>query len=1260
MRERVCKNCGGREYKVVGQNMVKCKFCGTLYVDEHASKEEEVLTVGAYEILRQMQFDDAVEEFDKIIALYPKSFEAHFGKALAKNRIVLYNNKRGSRNKPNFFSDQICNLSEDVDFQKATKFAPPEVAKTYTDIAKRVEKIKKLHEDKASKSTYDIILCAVAYEKAKEKVDEIYAKLSEKNSVFSLHHQTPRVKEEDVFQALQTSKVLLLVASSKEGFNEYRFLLDRYFYFIKQKKKAKTSAIVILDEVQLSDLPKDLASCKSVIEAGTISFLQDLEVMVENQKQKTTKQEAKISTVKVESVEPDKRTYVDLDTVVPADLGNYDVDNINLNDETKIKWIYLTLKNGDFASAKEFTKDLLEKDPYNAEILFAEMLADKQIKTQEEFFQNISNFKDKEKIDMILKYASKSFAEDFVDRWEKLVEGLDSEEYYETFLVYLAGYNSPNRENFVSKAESKAIETLDDSLIEKVLKCFDKNDVDRFISFYFALAQRSDDKQYYKKILELDPGHNQSNITLLLRNFKTDEDKLTYRNHEELQEVFKYLNESSRAQYISTVASLILPVAFLDLNKAEEQLDFYLSYVNLEPELSAIAKQIADSFQDMGFFKQAEKYLAIAISKDKTNGPLYWQLIKIKAHCKTDNDLIMSRVKVTQMPEWETLLELSSDEEDEVYAGIVSKSNLFKGERKEFVDDLLDLISLKSKLKDFVLRNEQILLEIEKEYGLEAKKGLDYYRLQLEPFKKYIKSLEKIKKFESFCEISEKAKVRLSALDLSLDTSVNAIAVTGVGKDLSGVYKTSEETQPEYDNKVKTIKKDKFLKRFLTIFLQFFPLLFTTLLLTISLFMPKEVYMYFSQEFLIVTLIYSVVIGMLNFTLYFIQKSKISKGWKSVFLTLFGVGMLNLVLFVLSFYLIPQEMGIKNSNELKVLLSNAKYSNFVLENDIDMEGESWQGSLFTGQLDGKGYRLTNINAQSGGFFAKNCGSIKDVEFVLQEKNYSNLTAFGAIARYNSGEIVGCIVRGKLSFETSQSLTLGGVVAENAGGKIENCINLLEINIITSGENLKIGGIAGQISGGKGQGSIVKNDNRAKISITSNGAEKIVAGGLAGNLGAHKSLDISQNATNARIVLSGTADEFVVGGLVGNGRAKSENNYFNGTIDLSTMTGKGMIGGLYGTYENAETSKTVNHSYAILEVLGNYSFGGLAGVSNGRIENCFTNASTLISQKPDTWAEARDCFSLKAGEYYNSGVQFDEEIWRFAQNSYPKLAWEIDG
>ena len=141
MRERVCKNCGGRQYAVVGQNMVKCQFCGTLYVDEQASKEEGTLTVWAYEKLREFKFKDALDEFDKILAMYPLSFEAYFGKVLAKHKIVLYSRRGTSNKKPRFFGDNVNSITEDDDFLSAIENAPEEVAKTYKDTARVIDKI---------------------------------------------------------------------------------------------------------------------------------------------------------------------------------------------------------------------------------------------------------------------------------------------------------------------------------------------------------------------------------------------------------------------------------------------------------------------------------------------------------------------------------------------------------------------------------------------------------------------------------------------------------------------------------------------------------------------------------------------------------------------------------------------------------------------------------------------------------------------------------------------------------------------------------------------------------------------------------------------------------------------------------------------------------------------------------------------------------------------------------------------------------------
>ena len=144
MRERVCNNCGGKKYEEIGQNMVKCLFCGTIYVDEYANKEEEILVVQAYEKIRDFKFKEAEKDFGKILSLYPKSHEAYYGRLQAKNKVVYYNSRQNDKKEPSFFGKEIPTYFEDGDFKKAMEFAPKEIAESYEEQANKVENIRKV------------------------------------------------------------------------------------------------------------------------------------------------------------------------------------------------------------------------------------------------------------------------------------------------------------------------------------------------------------------------------------------------------------------------------------------------------------------------------------------------------------------------------------------------------------------------------------------------------------------------------------------------------------------------------------------------------------------------------------------------------------------------------------------------------------------------------------------------------------------------------------------------------------------------------------------------------------------------------------------------------------------------------------------------------------------------------------------------------------------------------------------------------------
>lgn len=1224
MRERVCKNCGGRAYKVVGQNMVKCMFCGTLYVDEQSSKEEEVLVVQAKELLRSFKFSEAISEFNKILALYPMSFESYFNRALAKNKIVIYSNKRGLKQRPRFFG-AVNSIKEDEDYIKALEYAPPEVDKTYKDIAKRIDKIASAYKNITTET--DVFVLSAKPDDKKEKVVQMVDGLNKQlNNVFVYSGQN----EEELFRALETAKVFLFVINSDKNFTngDIKNIYDRYLYFVSEKQKPKSSYVLIMDGIDQDKLPKEIVLNKrNIYDISSISFLEDIIHKVEKEKTVTINETAKIEKIEVEQVEPERIDYVDIATVEPTELGTYQVENIELSEANRIKWIFLLLKHGDFSSAQDLVSAELAKDPNNSQLLFAQLMIDRTIKTEEDFFANISNFNDKQLIDKILAYANKDFAEDFVNKWEDLLISLDTEDYYETYLLYLARYNTSNREKLVDAAERKAIETLSEELIEKVIKCFDKNDVQRFVNFYFALAQKSDKHDFYEKVLQLDQGHEQSNLILLFQRFKTVEDKLTYRNREEVENVLKYLGEDARNHFVGSIVDMILPIAFYDIEKACAQFDFYLSYVVNEDKLIAQLKNVALALLNMSFFKEAEKYLAIAVSKS-SEAELYWELIKAKSHCRTDQELILTNVKISKFPEWETLLSLSDEKETEHYAEVVSKINLYKGERHSFKPDLLDKVNLRAKLEEFINRNNKILLELEKE-GMVS--GVQYYKLQFIPFQEYLKKIDKISTFEEYSDFIDKLKTRLAALDLSLDSSVNVTHLQSRG-EVKNILEEETQRQTTNQKKLSDIKRDVFLKRFCYIFLELWPLLFFSGLLVFLIVNPKEVWTHFNQIFFIVLLALAVVLALVNLIIYVAKKKTLTKIQGAGYLIIVVLGLINLIMFCIGFYFMPKPIEINNAAEMQTLIRNAPHAEYELTCDIDMGEAEWKSVRFSGVLDGKGWTLQNAKIKDGSLFESNDGEIKNLKVNLAENTY-NKTRFGVIAKRNTGTIEDCQVFGTISFVLNEEANLGGIVAQN-DGIISGCLIEISVSIETSKE-VCFGGISGKM----GDDAIIKK-NAVKVALSTNlSSSKLVLGGAVGIL-ENSEAELYQNKTDINFTISGNSEDALIGGLVGLGYQASANNFATGTINVSALTGNGYAGGLYGQYENTHLSEMLSKSYSAVEIEGELLKGSVVGNLAGSVDSCLATANIdFVGQKAFAQAKATNC-----EKQYKAELGFDEEIW----------------
>ena len=1213
MRERVCKNCGGKRYSEVGQNMYKCLFCGTIYVDEYSSSEEEILIVGAYEKLREYKFDSAENEFSKILSLYPKSYEAYYGRLQARNRVVYFVSKEGSKRYPSFFGKNIPSYFEDEDYKKAVEYAPKEIAKSYEEQAEFVEGVRKeFLENKFP--PYEVVFNANPKSKNYDKVKEALNKYN----TFIREDAKKGNLEARLFQAVSTAKSeVLLVEDEKDLVSpKIKNLYDRFIYRIEIKERFPSSFIVIYDEkkVALDSIKKIFPFLQVLLSVNNLSYILDLTNYVKKALERDYNEKVTLEKRTVEKIEP---TVASPKPVSSKELGHYNVENIPLSDKNKTKWIYYSLKNGDFSTAERLIDE--EKSENRGEIYFASLLCQEKIRTIEEFFTSLDNFKNKELLEDILKYSDKEFANNFLNRWEELVVKENDADNYVTYLPFLLPYDNTFRGEFLKNAEEKAIKTGNKALIECVEKALSG---DELINFYFQIAQTSGDEEYYNKILELNNGHAPSLYALFMHHFKTVEDKLNFRDDKEVKNVLQFCSEEQKDGFLNNLIDLILEVCFYDIDSAERQLDYYLSYYD-NPQVALI--KIAKFLKAHGFFRLSEKYISIAIGNDKKNASLYWELIEIKAHARSEAELLTTNVKISELDDWSSVLSYASEEEAEHYAQIVANANT-NSAKKIFRNELLDKIKLKAKLQEFIARNDKLLNEIV------DKKTVDYYRAQIHAFENYFEKIDGANNFDEYLEVVTKIENRLSAMELTLDSSISLADIAIKEERYGEVVKEAKQREDKYLTDEEVARRKK--KRDLTLLgcLCYAPMLLVTILLIFVLVFPKGMYLWISQDAVIILTLLSVLLGIGAF-IYNLAKKNTTEFYRIARLVLFALGIVNLFLMLIGFYISPPNLEAKTSKEFSTLAHNAKYANILVVTDLDMAETNWTPFTFYGEIDGGGHRVYNLSSKA--LFQNLDGKVSNlnVEFI----DYIG-TEFYGIAKVLNGEIENCSVKANIQLQGEG--VSSGLVGDMRGGEIFHSTAELVVNIRGK---VTLGGLVGNM-----REDAILRETYASLSGTVLGEGNI--GGLVGENNGGV-IEESFSYTN----LDATIDNSNIGGLVGLNRGDIENSYAQGVLLVNG--GINDVGGLVGEF--FRRNRVIEKSYSNVNI--NAEFGAIVGrYEEGKIQNSFAftgnniyyskNTNDLLAQNPQN----SKVYSSES-EFSNT-FDLDEEIWNIIEGTAPTLKW----
>ena len=216
-------------------------------------------------------------------------------------------------------------------------------------------------------------------------------------------------------------------------------------------------------------------------------------------------------------------------------------------------------------------------------------------------------------------------------------------------------------------------------------------------------------------------------------------------------------------------------------------------------------------------------------------------------------------------------------------------------------------------------------------------------------------------------------------------------------------------------------------------------------------------------------------------------------------------------------------------------MSGHSFSAAVIAPDT-VEGDGFDGTVFSGNFNGKGKTISNLTITAsgyyGGLFGLTNSSAKISNLGILSSTVSSGNMTGILVGANNCQILNCYVDGNCMVSGTEMI--GGLVGRNAGDLL-----MCYSNADVSG-NSSIGGLAGY-----SEASMINCHTDATVNATGD-----MVGGLVGNNNGNLSNCYSQGTTNGN---------WAGGGLIG----YNSSGFIYNCYSTGTTGGFNSIGGLIG-------------------------------------------------------------------------------------------------
>ena len=317
LKNYVCEICGG-DLREIAEGHYVCPYCRTEFYKETTLPDELVLDLHSANRARSLQrFEDALNEYDRIISAYPDCFDAYWGATLSDYGIQ-YEKDYDGRMIPTVHRFSEMAVTENPYFVNAVSFCKNEKELSrIKNSAAEIERIRcEIKKTVGTQEPYDIFLCyketpiggVGGFTSEFYWASELYIKLrSEGYKVFFAKESLPAAKgdyEAHIFPALKSAKLMLILTTSIDNVesvwvkNEW----SRFIRFARENPSEGKRFKVIQSGFKPELLPRELRK-EQVLSHDSMGWVNQLYDVISDTFRDKEKEEAERKKREAEELE---------------------------------------------------------------------------------------------------------------------------------------------------------------------------------------------------------------------------------------------------------------------------------------------------------------------------------------------------------------------------------------------------------------------------------------------------------------------------------------------------------------------------------------------------------------------------------------------------------------------------------------------------------------------------------------------------------------------------------------------------------------------------------------------------------------------------------------------------------------------------------------------------------------------------------------------------------------------------------------------